>query len=86
MYVVCVTSLDQCMLYVLPHWINVCCICYLTGSMYVVCVTSLDQCMLYVTSLDQCMLYVTSLDQCMLHGYSKYVLDETTVLLRTGLD
>ena len=36
------------MMYVLPHWINVCCMCYLTGSMYVVCVTSLDQCMLYV--------------------------------------
>ena len=86
------------MLYVLPHWINVCCICYLTGSMYDVCVTSLDQCMLYVLPHwinVCCMCYltgsmyvvcVTSLDQCMLHGYSTSVLDETAVLLRTGLD
>ena len=79
MYVVCVTLLDQCMLYVLPHWINVCCMCYLAGSMYVVCVTSLDQCMLYVLPhwINVCcmcyltgsmyVVWVTSLDQCMLY-------------------
>ena len=98
MYVVCVTSLDQCMVYVLPHWINVglpsdTLLHFTNDWMYVLPHWINVCCMCYLTGsmYDVC---VTSLDQCMLYVlphwinvcYMCYLTGSMYVVCVTSLD